>query len=444
MATFTGACRTRLPDESLRGASPSVRGVGVRIFDSSYSAGKRHRGGTHRTQGLEATFDAIAPRMGEFGITRLADVTGLDIIGVPVYAAVRPNSRGLSVSQGKGLDRLAAQVSALMEAIEGWHAERIQAPLRYESWAALRRSARAVDLTRLPLQPGARVEPTVPLVWIEGYDLLECARTWVPFECVMTNFVRPWHIAATFRAGSNGLASGNHLLEAVLHGLCELIERDACALWLAAGGSAVKERQLDLTTIESRSICTLLDQLRRADVEIAVWEITSDAGVPAFGCHIFDNPDRARWTLRGVFSGYGCHTNAEVALLRAITEAIQSRLTGIAGSRDDMFDYDTRGHPDDLRAVLRAVGDTPGTRSFSTCASIDEDTFEGDVEVLLAALRRIGISTAVIVDLTMPEIRIPVIKAVVPGLEPDASQGGYVPGARAQATAQAAQSRAAV
>ena len=59
-----------------------------------------------------------------FGITRLADVTGLDCIGIPVWMAVRPNSKTLAVSQGKGLSNAAAQASAVMEAAEVATAER--------------------------------------------------------------------------------------------------------------------------------------------------------------------------------------------------------------------------------------------------------------------------------------------------------------------------------
>ena len=65
-----------------------------------------------------------------FGITRLAEVTGLDRIGIPVWMAIRPNSRTLAVSQGKGLTDAAAQASALMEAAEIASAERFPVPRR--------------------------------------------------------------------------------------------------------------------------------------------------------------------------------------------------------------------------------------------------------------------------------------------------------------------------
>jgi YcaO-like protein with predicted kinase domain len=255
----------------------------VKIFGREHGAAKQFVEGTHRVCSPRATLAAHAPKMKSMGITRLADVTGLDFIGLPVYMAVRPNSRGLAVSQGKGLDREAAKASALMESIEGWHAERIVAPLRHESYAALRRAARVVDVTRLPLERGATLELNTPRLWIEGYDLLAGEAAWVPFECVMTNFVRPAHAGRTFVASSNGLASGNHLLEAVTHALCEVIERDAATRWRRSTATERQPSQLDLATVEPPRCRAVLDQVRRAGIETVVWDATADTGVPTSG-----------------------------------------------------------------------------------------------------------------------------------------------------------------
>ncbi|MET0132683.1 MAG: YcaO-like family protein [Kibdelosporangium sp.] len=407
----------------------------MRVFGTDYSAAKNFREGTHRTRHPRETLDAFEPRMGEFGITRLADVTGLDFIGLPVYMAVRPNSRGLAVSQGKGVDRDSAKASALMESIESWHAENIQAPLRHDSYNRLRRRERVVDVTRLAVRRGGSLELNSPCLWIEGYDLLQGAPAWLPYECVMTNFVRPERVMTAFSCDSNGLASGNHLLEATVHALCEVVERDACALWASAGGLAVTETQVDLRTVDDPALRTVLGQLDLAGIEVAAWDATCDTDVPAYVCMVFENPDQPRWVLKGAHGGYGCHLDPEVALLRAVTEAIQSRLTTIAGSRDDMFEYETRANPDDLRVMMDSVAGSPGQREFPDGPSRTTDTFEGDLEVLLGSLRAIGIENAVVVDLTRPDVGIPVVKVVVPGLEPDNSHHDYLPGPRARAAA---------
>src|SRR5689334_18436902 len=60
------------------------------------------------------------------GITRVADITGLDRLGtVPVVQATRPFSLSNVVSQGKGASLCDAAVSAIMESAESFFAERL-------------------------------------------------------------------------------------------------------------------------------------------------------------------------------------------------------------------------------------------------------------------------------------------------------------------------------
>jgi YcaO-like protein with predicted kinase domain len=73
-------------------------------------------------------------------------VTGLDRIGIPVALATRPNSRSVAVSQGKGLTLAAAKVSALMEAIELWHAEHIVRPMIFAAERDLPEQPAPIDV----------------------------------------------------------------------------------------------------------------------------------------------------------------------------------------------------------------------------------------------------------------------------------------------------------
>src|SRR5215213_1894280 len=98
---------------------------------------------SHRICTAQQTHDRIEPLLTAAGITRIGDVTGLDRLGIPVVTVVRPNSRFLSVSQGKGLDFVGAQVSGAMEALEGYHAERIDRPVYLLRWSELADTNRA-------------------------------------------------------------------------------------------------------------------------------------------------------------------------------------------------------------------------------------------------------------------------------------------------------------
>ena len=390
------------------------------------ATGKAYRVGTHRTRDPAVTVGELEPRMLEFGITRVADVTGLDCIGVPVFMAVRPNSRSVSVSQGKGVDRVSARASALMEAIEGWHAERVELALRYDSYASLRRRGAVVDVSRLPMVRGARLSASTPILWVQGRDLFSDELMWVPFECVSVNYVERGRAGGVFWASSNGLAAGNHVVEATVHAVCEVIERDAMAVWLAAGGRRRGGGLVDLATITDPEAVGVLAALASARAVAAVWDVTGDTGVATYACDLSERPDEPRWALRGVFGGQGCHLDSRVALVRALTEAIQSRLTQIAGSRDDMYCYEAN------IADARALASLAGRPAVPCCVrDLSGETFEQDIDVLVDGLANAGVDSAVVVDLSLKEVGVPVVKVVVPGLEPPADMPGYVPGPRA-------------
>lgn len=412
----------------------------MRVFDRELSLSKGYTHGTHRACDPAETLARYRPRAAELGITRLANITGLDVIGLPVWVAVRPNSRGLSTSQGKGFDAASAKASAMMEAIESWHGEHIERPLRHDSYHALQRRVAVVDVTRLNTYADAVLRPDTPLLWIEGYDLMKECPMWVPFDCASTNYV--WSgrggAQASFVTSSNGLASGNHLLEAIAHGLAEIIERDAVTLTEAELRAGAPARRIDTRTLDDPQCIAVLELLARADVLVSLHDITSDTGIPTCACTIVDRAERAYWRTLPAFSGYGCHPSPAIAALRAITEAVQSRLTHISGSRDDIFtaDYRRGGNPDDLRRYRELAETTPPAVDFARLRSRATATFEGDIAAMLDSLRRVGVDSAVVVDLTRPELGIPVVKLVVPGMEaPLALLGGRAirPGGRARA-----------
>jgi ribosomal protein S12 methylthiotransferase accessory factor len=171
---------------------------------------KRYRNGTNRYCSPIETQKRLAPLLGAMGITRIANVTGLDNVGIPIVLVYQPNSRSLSSAQGKGLELDDVKASGLMEAVESFHAEHIDRPLFFESYAELRRQASVVDLEGLPKAAGARFDPHKRLAWIEGYDLLKDKPAWVPFELVHTDFrIPPPEGSGFFLQTSNGLAAGN-------------------------------------------------------------------------------------------------------------------------------------------------------------------------------------------------------------------------------------------
>jgi ribosomal protein S12 methylthiotransferase accessory factor len=405
----------------------------MRIFDRDYRQAKSYRHGTHRLRSPEETLADYMRYMPSMGITRLANVTGLDTIGIPVYMAIRPNSKSLTVSQGKGIDPAAAKASALMESMEIWHTENLSLPLVYDSAAALSRRAAVVDLERVKRRAGREVSYEVPYLWVEGWDLIRERRTFVPFDLVSFNVViAPDHHPRLFPRTTNGVASGNHILEAISHGLCELIERDAMALWYAdESDEGTKATQIDPATITDPDCRELLARLDAAQQGVGIWDITSDIGIPGYFVLIHDRPGLH---VTGKFRGSGIHLAPEIALSRALSEAAQSRLTLVAGSRDDMLeiDWSVLRNQDDMRELEEGLSTPPPTLSFAARKSLATDSFESDVALLLDGLKAVGLDSAIVVDLSRPEFGIPVVRVIVPGLE-NGEMENLEPGARLRA-----------
>lgn len=368
-----------------------------------------------------------------FGVTRIANLTGLDRTGIPVVMVCRPNARSSAVFNGKGVDIASAKASALMEAIETWHAENIRLALIFASVADLRGRVNHIDIDRLPRRPGAALDPNLPILWIEGRNLIDHGAAWLPFEIVHADSrMSGPPMSGALAMSTNGLASGKTFAEAVRHAICELVERDATSLFHARQPDAQDARRLDLATVDDRDSLAVLERLRKAELEVAVWDITTDVGACAFHALIVDRTGE----IDHVGVGFACHPRRGRALVGALVEAAQVRTTYIIGSREDIqgSDYDPvilSQRNAEARALMRA---TARPLNFAATANDDLETAEDEVEWLLKQLRSIGVAEAIAVDLTQPEFMIPVVRMVVPGLEgSDHHHAQYSPGPRAMA-----------
>ncbi len=395
---------------------------------------KRFTEGARRSCAPAATWAKLAPLLPVFGISRVAVITGLDRIGIPVCTACRPNGRSLSVFQGKGLSLEAAKVSAVMEAYETWCAESIDQPLRLASLDELRFGHRLVDIDALPLATTLPLDPGHPFLWIEGRDLIGGGRRWLPFELVHANYAlpEPPH-SGTFAATTNGLASGNTPEEALLHALMEVIERDAITLWKLGPDAWRARTALRLETVTDPACRWLLDRYAAAGIDVAVFDVTSDLGIPAF-LALIDDP---AGTTGAAELGSGAHPAPEVAMVRALTEAAQARATFIAGAREDIPDEDyATAALAARRAAARAILDgLAPERRYADVRSVERASFAEDIAATLAALRAAGIGQALAVDVGKPAFGLAVVRVVVPGLEAalEGPRSDYVPGPRAAA-----------
>lgn len=404
-------------------------GAAIHFRGRAYQGKKGFWRGTQRSIPPGETLERIRPHLPSFGITRLANITGLDWIGIPVTLAIRPNADTLSQGSGKGFSLDAALASGAMEAVELFHAEVPELPTFQAGYDSLPEPRMAIE--DLPFTRHHLFRTWWPYRWTMGWDLIGQREVPVPWWIVhMGHHPTRKRDLHTFQVTSNGLASGNNLLEAINAGIFEVIERDAVACHRVAWTEVRRAPPLvDQKTIQHPLVLDLLDRLKRARVAVLLFDCTVDTGVPVYMTYLYDTANDGM----GVYRGYGAHLDPEIAMIRAITESIQARLIYIAGSRDDVFrhQYLRLKRPDD--SFLKTAMDSmvPTTEGHSRISEATA-TFEGDTHRALQKLQAVGLHQAIVVDLSMPGLPVNVVKVIVPGLE------GYMfdfyePGRRARA-----------
>lgn len=362
--------------------------------------------GLLRDRSPEETWERVRPRMRHHGVTRVAELTGLDTIGMPVYMAVRPLATTVGVSQGKGATPLLATISAVMEAIELGICERY-----FTTPDAFVATAAELDLpyTTTEVTPTERavISDRFPLRWVPAVSLTDGARTFVPLRSVAMDGVcdGTWRPPTQF-CSSNGLASGNTLPEATIHALLEVIERYSTA---GMAHTPIRQRRVvELRTLPDCWSRDLIHQLLDTGFWVEVVDCSTVPGAPAFAVFLW------RSDMPSLYAGGGCHLLPEVALQRALMEAVQSRMSVISGTREDIGSVSYRG--------VRQSAPPPTVEPNHTWAQVGAPLLDVGLssEELVARLSGLvsGLTGRPVlrVDMTPPGEPFHVCKVVAPGL----------------------------
>lgn len=370
-----------------------------------------------RTRDAGELRESLRDHLWSRGITRVAHLTGFDIIGMPVHMAVKPQGRSLSSGSGKGLTTDASWVSAVMEAWEQSVWEDLGYPGSDDLMAGAnsldRLGVRAVDAGACAMVRRHTWTRDTPTWWTAGLDLLSGEQTWVPAGLValLPANDRP---LSPFVAGSNGLASGAHVFEAVLSGLLEVVERDGMALYSSTRPRCDPSMRLQSCAPQ------LLERIQASGLVLEVVDVTTELGIPTYVAHLGEPEGGAP----GGFKGAGAGLDPDVALVRAVTEAVQARCLIVAGARDDVFETNRAA------AVRFSRPRSHPTEPLPECASLATGSIVGDVVCLLGVLQAAGFDDVVVIRHTGAQDPVQVVRVIIPGLE------GYpfanaAPGARA-------------
>jgi ribosomal protein S12 methylthiotransferase accessory factor len=376
-------------------------------------------GSSLRAAPLEQTL-ALARRVAaEVGVTRITEITRLDRIGLPVFAGIRPDAcvRSLCVSSGKGLTIDEARVGAYMEAIELAYAEPARARLRIVEAKAgdvLDGATRLDAIADLCPWEGKRIPPAARMPCVELESVSGGDQMLVPAELVMFPILLE---PAYFGSDGNGIASGNTVDEATVHALTELIERDATSFL-----NIKDDSQLIAVDSLPPPIRRLVEHLDELGFDLVLRYLPNPFGLAVIKAMIHE-----RENISGVHFGYACHLTSDTAIVRAVSEAIQCRLSVIHGGRDDLtrvFSERAEMTASEKREfvaqqVTRNRDMRAGVVRFENIPdeSAHASTIDAALALLVSRLARAGMQTILRAVLTPRNAPLHAIRVIVPGLE---------------------------
>lgn len=344
------------------------------------------------------------------GVTRVADLTELDRVGIPVVSATRAtaNKGQITVCQGKGLRLPEALVSALMEATER------------HSASAFRRTRMATS-QQLAAQAAPHVPPTDlgapspcerPIEWVESIRLRDGRPTLIPAAEVMFPYTPADGVSRPMRPTTSGLAAGASLTQAITHAIFEVVERDAVSLHAEGAQCPL----LDLDSVGPGPCSRVIDLFARSGVQLTVIDLAPCAVFPAYKAYAVDSGGYSHLAV----AGQGADLNPHVALLRALLEVAQARVVAIQGSREDLDrhvgDWAARSEEVWKRyGLIRAWAQSHGTIAIPK----HEPELAPSANRLQAVSRQLaasGYPDVYVTDLTDPAVGLPVVHVCVPGM----------------------------
>ena len=386
--------------------------------------------GTHRVIAPSKTIEINQDKLKTAGITRIADITDLDRIGLPIYTAIRPTAEegAVSIYGGKGISKDHAKASAMMEGFERYSAERQDSDETIiATLDEINNYGDYIDpkSLNLPKEFEKKDINDLSLEWSKSKDIISMNEYYIPTNAIFHPYTHENNIQSLFKSNTNGLASGNILEEAILHGMLEVIERDA---WSIFELTHKNYAQIDVDSIESETILDIIDKFESEGIKIKLMDFTADIKIPTIAASADDTitKDAGLLTL-----GMGTHLDPEVAILRALTEVAQSRATQINGAREDTVraDFAREAGYERMKRINKFYFKNEDNQiKLSDIENKSTSSITKDIEIVKEELMANDIKKILYVDLTRPELDVSVVRVVIPEMEVytiDQSRAGY-------------------
>lgn len=389
------------------------------------------------THGLEAMGNLISPLTGVVHDLRSYPVTGCG----PLHIWIAPGGSSfgrqrledvrrdvLHQPSGKGATSGEARAAAFGEAVERYcgvyqgdepsrratctelGSEALGPPelvlfseSQFQRRAAWNAAGVASSRVAEPFDPSERIH------WTPVWSITGSIHRWAPTSYLY--YGHPEAAAPGFCwADSNGCAAGPSLAAAVLGGLLELVERDAAAIWWY---NRIGRPGVPLKRVKDEFVSGVRNAFRENGRDTWALDLTHDLGIPTFVAvsrRLDRHPEE-------IVLGFGAHPDARMALRRAIAEMGQMlAATATLGADDGIVEPDVREWLSTATVAqhefLLPKGESVGLDDYRSGIGTAPEALLDDC---LAAIDGRGLEVLVL-DQTRPDIELPVVKVIVPGL----------------------------
>ncbi|MEM8641694.1 MAG: TOMM precursor leader peptide-binding protein [Cyanobacteria bacterium P01_G01_bin.54] len=412
----------------------------LRSQKKQFTADGGHRV-TQPEQVVETYSHHISPFIGAVRELERVPITDPDLM--PVYGAGHNFARNLNLqfllrglrtkAAGKGVTASQAKASALAEALERYSGLHFGYEFRVnktltelgdsaihpnhcmlyseqqyrdrDRWNALNWQFAVVP---------TRFDETESLEWSPVWSLTHEKYKYLPTGYLYYNY--PFKAEFSFWADSNGNAAGSTLEEAIVQGFLELVERDAVAMWWYNRAS---RPSVDLDSFDDNYVVSLRDQYEKLARPFWVLDVTNDFGIPAFVVvsRRIDKP------VEDILVACGAHFDPKLALRRALTELnqfvpavlpLQPDGTGEYAYRDEATLHWWTHAKLENEPYLAPNSHLPPTKQSDFAQSWTDDLYE-DIQMCQHLVQERGMEMLVL-DQTRPDIGLPTVKVIVPGM----------------------------
>ena len=328
-------------------------------------------------------------------------------LDIPVYFSVCGHDAeeviGTKKQMGKGGTPHQAEASAVMELAERFSLfsfSRKPENFHIEEYGNIKDHAlpfegiaRSVHDDSDELERAEEVFSSLPLKWTRAYNLTEDREVLIPFD---------WFFAVN---EFNGSSAGNCMEEAILQGICEVVERHVSSI---ISRNRLKTPAISLGSIKDPLALELIRKYERAGIKLCASDCSMDTGIPTVAVLAHDPstfPEKSEivWTA-------GTTPDPQKALIRALTEVAQ-----LAGDFNTCSNYVASGLPKFSDLTEAGFVMNPGKEvGIFNLPDLSNDNIRVEAENCVAALSETGMEV-IVVDVTHPRLEIPAVYTVMPG-----------------------------